>query len=81
MIFPEISLDAWLKKYPDLEVKQGKCDYCDASLETTRPFISKDFVGLKAPKCPCGKGRHTTMVAITNSENAFTYWEDVMDYI
>jgi hypothetical protein len=55
MIFIEISLEKMLTKYPELEIEEEICDECGRKRRTTIPFIEKEWVGLKAPKCPCLK--------------------------
>lgn len=54
MIYPDITLDEWKKRFPGLEVQDVTCE-CGKKGKTTRPFISKDWVGLDMPPCSkCG---------------------------
>ena len=39
MIFPDIDLDDWIKKYPALEVISRPCHYCKSSRVANIPFI------------------------------------------
>ena len=52
MIYPDISLEEWLKKYPDLKVYERECPKCKAMVRTNRPFISEDYVGIELEFCP-----------------------------
>jgi len=73
MIYPNISLKEWLKLFPGLAVQDITCS-CGKSGKTTRPAISKDYVGLAAPPCICGdeapglvvKGRNKKIQAEMN---------------
>lgn len=54
MIFPDVTLEEWLEKYPDLGVRKERCNGCGKkSILTNKPFIEKDWVGLAAI-CECG---------------------------
>jgi hypothetical protein len=53
MIYPDVSLTAWLNKYPDLEVKKMRCE-CKKILRTEIPFINSKGFGITTPKCSCG---------------------------
>ena len=54
MIFPEVSLETWQKKYPGLEPQPGECE-CGTKGMTTIPWYSKEWVGLAMPECKkCG---------------------------
>lgn len=54
MIFPEITLEEWLERYPDLAVRKERCNgCCKKFIKTNKPFIEKDWVGLAAI-CECG---------------------------
>jgi len=46
-------LNKFLKEYPELEIEEENCDECNRKRRTTIPFIEQDWVGLKAPECPC----------------------------
>lgn len=79
MIYPKISLSAWLKKYPELEVLKKKCDSCDSVMCATTPFIDGPYVGLVAPSCPCGKNRHTCMSMLTADKDEVADWDRLLD--
>jgi hypothetical protein len=55
MIYPDISLIDWMKKYPDLVVVKRNCSHCKEEQQATIPFIDFDVVGLVSADCPCGK--------------------------
>ena len=62
MIFPEIPLEEWLKKHPDLEVRKDRCTDCGKSITTDKPFLSKEWIGLAAI-CECGFHGASSMYA------------------
>jgi hypothetical protein len=54
MIFPNISLHDWMKKFPGLEPQEAECS-CGNKGSTIIPVITKNWVGLSMPKCTrCG---------------------------
>lgn len=54
MIYPDVSLETWMTKFPGLAPQKVTCG-CGKKGETTLPVISKDWVGLAMPKCQrCG---------------------------
>lgn len=55
MIFPDITLDKWLQKYPSLSVEFEECPECGNLVKLDIPYISKDFAGLTSSPCDCGE--------------------------
>lgn len=53
MIFPNIPLNDWLKKYP-IDIRIGECE-CGDICTTTIPVVIKGLVGLTSPTCKCGR--------------------------
>lgn len=52
MIYPEITVEEWERKWlivPD----EGYC-ICGKKHKTTKPFISKKYVGFVSENCDCG---------------------------
>lgn len=81
MIFPEISLNDWLKVYPDLKVKKVSCS-CGNTLESTIPFISKSYIGLTTPsKCSCGNDKIGANSMITKTSKEQEDWLQVFSYL
>lgn len=78
MIFVEEPLEQWLEKYPDLKVIHRECDGCGKPMSTTRPFITKGYVGLRTPDCNCGKQRHSAMTMVTTTAASYKEWIDVL---
>lgn len=70
MIYPEVSLKDWLKKYPVLEIRRQKCRSCSSVQLTNIPFIEKDWIGLKSLDCQCGKYKAIS-VSIANPNSEF----------
>lgn len=80
MIHPKVSLEAWLSKYPDLKIVTKECDACGKTIRTTIPFISKDYVGLDAPRCECGKNKFSCAISITRTPEANQEWAEALGY-
>ncbi|NET07839.1 MAG: hypothetical protein F6K09_18890 [Merismopedia sp. SIO2A8] len=74
MIFPDVSLMNWLKRWSCLSVIEDQCDACGETLFTTIPFITKDYAGLTAPQCSCGKNKQTVSVTVTRTQKAIDDW-------
>lgn len=51
MIYPDVTTEEWLKKYPLLRVIKTTCSSCDKPLIADKPYRSKDYVGLRHDKC------------------------------
>lgn len=55
MIYPDVTLEEWMTKFPGLEPQEIECP-CGGIGKTTKPVITKDWVGLVMPKCKgCGE--------------------------
>lgn len=55
MIYPDVTLEEWLKKYPGLEVFSQPCPQCKETISTKTPFITKHYAGLEGKACyACG---------------------------
>lgn len=76
MIFPDVTLEEWLKRYPDLDVVSRDCDQCGKKIIASIPFVSIDLVGLTAPRCSCGKNRFTCGSSLTRTPEVF---QDVLE--
>lgn len=74
MIFPQVSLQDWLQKHPDLKINKLNCDACGKEMIANKPFIEKGYAGLIAEKCSCGNNRHTCMSMVTTSKEAYDHW-------
>lgn len=79
MIFVEASVEEWIKKHSQLEVIEGKCDYCGKPMKTNRPFITKGYAGLKAYDCLCGRGRNTVLSLVTTSIKKHSEWNEALE--
>jgi hypothetical protein len=52
VIFVDIALDAWYRKYPSLEEVAPKTCSCGQSIQW-KPFVAKGFVGVVVEDCSC----------------------------
>ena len=74
MIYPDVTVEEWLKKYSGLKVCEQACPNCKATILTDRPFITKDYAGLEGKFCPsCGLQRNSSSV-IPVSKEAKARW-------
>ena len=74
MIYMDVKLEDWLKRYPALKVRQCKCDNCGAKVVTNRPFVTKDYAGLDSTPCPCGKQKDDLCTLVPRSISAIKRW-------
>lgn len=62
MIFIDMNIDEWLKAHPYLSLDKVKCK-CGC-LSEVKPFVVKDYVGLKSSTCPvCGRYGSSFMIS------------------
>ena len=55
MIFPEVSIEQWSKKY-SVNPRATDCLDCGGIIITNIPYLTKDYSGFIAFQCPdCGK--------------------------
>lgn len=80
MIFPDVSLQDWLKKYPELEVITRSCDACGALMHATKPFLEKGYAGL-VTVCPCGGRTHQAMSCVTTSKEESREWSEILSHL
>lgn len=80
MIYPDVPLEEWLKRYPDLKVIEGKCDnrQCGKTKPTIRPIKFRHGIGLEAFPCECGKGRHGTMTMLITDPDENRKWKEIL---
>jgi hypothetical protein len=74
MIYPDVPVDKWIKKYPTLSVRQGKCHSCRANVSVNRPWISKDYAGIELEYCPSCNVKIGMSVAIPISAKSKAAW-------
>lgn len=78
MIYPNISLESWLEKYPDLKVQKLVCTNCGETMISTIPFLSKGYAGIESPPCVCGQNTHKCSSAITITKESFEKWNNIL---
>lgn len=57
-----------MSKLSGLSIRKIACHACSRTLETTTPFITKDYIGLTTPPCACGSTLSKAEVAIPRTE-------------
>ena len=78
MIYPEVKLDSWLKKY-DLKIEIEQCRLCKKEYKLNIPFLMKGYAGLEMEQHGCftmGKGSPFLTTPIDADEIEF--WRSVM---
>ena len=83
MIFPEVTLEEWLNKYPDLKnIKDtceiNYCEYCNKQIIPEKPFVKKGYVGLLSEVCPHCLNEFYVQVSITNSVQEYQEWSHIL---
>jgi len=79
VIYPDVSLEEWLRRYPDLKPKTGLCDACGGPKPTVKPFRYRHGVGIQSEPCKCGKGRHSTSVMLVTDEKHIQMWTEILN--
>lgn len=54
MIYPEIELSTWLKKYP-ITPQAIQCENCKETFKTSVPILIRGYAGLEIPLHDCGR--------------------------
>lgn len=78
MFYPDVSLEEWLEKYPDLYVFGRKCEGCGKTMRTNTPFIMRGYVGLESGDCSCKKNHSRCSVRITTTDKEHTRWVNLI---
>jgi hypothetical protein len=73
MIYPDVSLQDWLKKYPELDVLERTCPACGTIRKADRPFVRKGYAGVEAGNCICGKDPSTCSSQVTTTAEAHKF--------
>lgn len=82
MIFVlDVTVDEWINKHPSLDIKSISCSACKATLTTTRPFITKGYIGLATPVCSCGSKLSRAEVAIPRTATEKKEWSEIVSYL
>ena len=76
MIYPDVPLEQWLKKYPALTVLKEKCRKCGTEVSTDKPFITDDFVGIHVSPCSCGH-ESKIMSCFTRTKESLRKWRGI----
>jgi hypothetical protein len=73
MLYPDIQLKKWLSKYPQLDTRL-KC-LCGRKSANLKPFITKDYAGVEADNCLCG--RSGSSVSTPTSSEKILHWNNI----
>jgi hypothetical protein len=68
MIYPDVSLEKWLEKYPGLNIIEVECLDCHGIIRTETPFMTKDYIGLSVSTCPNCHVSHKACTAMPYSK-------------
>ena len=74
MIFPNVSKADWIKKHPGLTSIEVECLECHGQISTDQPFVTKDYVGLSASKCPHCNTSHKAYTGVPYSPEEIEAW-------
>lgn len=77
MIYPDVKLEAWIKK-TGIEPITYTCAKCGGEYKTTVPVITKDYVGLVSPTHGCG-AKFTKLVFCPRTKEKKDLWAKVFD--
>jgi hypothetical protein len=78
VIYPDVPLEQWLKKYPALKIVTNSCKSCGSEISTDKPFVATDYVGLEAHNCQtCGNNQRAMSILITG-KSLLKKWENII---
>jgi hypothetical protein len=69
MIFPDVSKETWMKRYPSIKPIEVECLNCHNSILVDKPFITRDYVGFSVSKCPKCNVSHKAYTATPCSQD------------
>lgn len=79
MIFPDVTIEKWIKKYPQLQEMYDqdciKCGECGSKFTLIRPYIDKDYIGFE---CDCTNCDEITTCSKPYSEEKIEMWLDLI---
>lgn len=78
MIYPDVSLEDWLKRYPELDLLEKECDHCGSLMRANKPFLTKGYAGVLSPKCECGKNKTICSSRVTTSNEEHQRWLNLL---
>ena len=67
-LYPQVSAEEWICRYPSLRMRTKKCRRCKAILINNRPYRNKHSAGLECSPCACG-GHPGFITAVLLDEN------------
>lgn len=76
MIYPEVSLNEWIKKW-DLEIVKYDCPKCREVFETTVPVMTRQSAGLQSPIHGCGSELWTVILTPRTAES-LAFWDTIV---
>lgn len=78
MVYPNVTTEEWLLKYPGLRKRQALCNYCNVVLEANVPYISKNYIGLTSTTCKCGHSRTKVDSAFPRTYDIQQAWDEAL---
>jgi hypothetical protein len=67
MLYPDVTVEEWCRRYPGLEVREVSCKHCSLPFVINVPFLSADFVGFEVKVCPHCGSEHKAATALIRS--------------
>jgi hypothetical protein len=76
VIYPQVTVEEWCKRYPALAVVKRPCRACRKQRLACVPFIEREWVGLRSAACPCGKGQSLSVSTLRPSSQLNSLMSD-----
>jgi hypothetical protein len=57
MLYPDVTVEEWCKRYPALERYLPAFCLCGRSVNVLKPYVAKNTLGLSSEACVCGRAR------------------------
>lgn len=79
MIFPDVSVEEWTRRYPGLSPRVASCKHCQSDIQVNKPYISKDYAGFIAFHCDKCGGEHRAHIGRPISKKEINLWNNSFD--
>ena len=77
MIYPDVPLDVWMKKYGLEPVEEYQCPKCKELFYTTRPVLLRDSAGLIIPLHDCGP-EYWHALLTPRTKESIAFWNQIV---
>lgn len=78
MIPAGMTIKEWLKRYPELDLLNSKCNACNQPMTECKPFRDRNYAGIESLPCKCGKNFNKWSSAVTITKEEHERWNKIL---